>query len=38
MSDNLQAYLEKAPGEIVSGGHLEGVLGVFQKLLASKVR
>ncbi len=31
-----QAYLEKAAGEVVSGGHLEGVLGVFQKLLASK--
>jgi CAS/CSE protein, C-terminus len=31
-----QAYLEKAPGEVVSGGHLEAVLGVFQKLLASR--
>lgn len=35
-SSTSQAYLEKAPGDIVSGGHLEGVLGVFQKLLASR--
>uniref|UniRef100_A0A7S3VJD6 Importin N-terminal domain-containing protein n=1 Tax=Dunaliella tertiolecta TaxID=3047 RepID=A0A7S3VJD6_DUNTE len=32
----LQAYLAKAPAEVVSGGHLVAVLGVFQKLLASK--
>eukprot|EP00983_Pelagomonas_calceolata_P129582 1161619-Pelagomonas_calceolata.AAC.7 len=31
------AYLAKAPAEVVSGGHLVAVLGVFQKLLASKV-
>jgi len=31
-----QAYLEKAPAEVVAGGHLGAVLGVFQKLLASK--
>lgn len=31
-----QAYLEKAPGEVAGGGHLEALLGVFQKLLASK--
>jgi len=34
---SLQAYLSKAPGEITSGGHLVAVLGVFQKLIASKV-
>ena len=32
----LKAYLRKAPEEIVSAGKLEGVLGVFQKLVASK--
>ncbi len=31
-----QAYLTRAPGQVVQGGHLEGVLGVFQKLLASR--
>lgn len=28
--------MDKAPAEVASGGHLGGVLGVFQKLLASK--
>ena len=32
----LQAYLARAPAEVVQGGHLSGVLGVFQKLNASK--
>jgi len=32
----IKAYLEKAPGEVAAGGHLEALLGVFQKLLASK--
>ena len=31
-----QAYLTRAPQQVVQGGHLEGVLGVFQKLLASR--
>jgi hypothetical protein len=34
----MQAYLAKASTEVVSGGHLVAVLGVFQKLLASRVR
>jgi len=34
---HVQAYLTKAPAEVVSGGHLVAVLGVFQKLIASKV-
>ncbi|KAL6077585.1 Exportin-2 [Balamuthia mandrillaris] len=33
----LQAYLRKAAPEIVAGGHLKGILGVFQKLIASSV-
>jgi exportin-2 (importin alpha re-exporter) len=32
----LQAYLARAPAEVVAGGHLNGVLGVFQKLNASR--
>jgi exportin-2 (importin alpha re-exporter) len=32
----LQAYLARAPAEVVAAGHLQGVLGVFQKLNASK--
>ena len=32
----LKAYLRKAPREIVTAGKLEGVLGVFQKLIASR--
>jgi exportin-2 (importin alpha re-exporter) len=33
----LQAYLGRAPHEVVAGGHLSGVLGVFQKLIASRL-
>ncbi|GIL79703.1 hypothetical protein Vretimale_12351 [Volvox reticuliferus] len=32
----LQAYLTKAGDEVVAGGHLVAVLGVFQKLIASR--
>ena len=32
----VRAYLTVAPAEVVSGGHLPAVLGVFQKLIASK--
>lgn len=32
----LQAYLARAPAEVVTSGHLNGVLGVFQKLNASR--
>lgn len=32
----LQAYLTKAGASVVESGHMEGVLGVFQKLVASK--
>ena len=32
----LQAYLARAPAEVVTSGHLSGVLGVFQKLNASR--
>jgi exportin-2 (importin alpha re-exporter) len=32
----LTTYLTKAGGDIVAAGHLTGVLGVFQKLIASK--
>ena len=32
----LQAYLQKGSATIVSQGHLIGVLGIFQKLIASK--
>lgn len=35
---DLQAYLAKAPGDVAGGGHLIAMLGVFQKLIASKVR
>merc|ERR1719204_3081347 len=34
----LQAYVKRAPTEIVSNGHLMGVLGVFQKLIASRAQ
>jgi|Transcript_930 exportin-2 (importin alpha re-exporter) len=34
----LKAYLSKNPQAIVSGGHLQGVLGVFQKLVSSKAQ
>ncbi len=33
-----QAYLLKASNEVVAGGHLLALLGVFQKLISSKVR
>jgi hypothetical protein len=32
----LQAYLHKAGFEVVKGGHLVPLLGVFQKLISSK--
>lgn len=32
----LQAYLAKAGPQVVAGGHLPPLLGVFQKLLSSK--
>jgi exportin-2 (importin alpha re-exporter) len=32
----MQAYLAKAGDEVVKGGHLNALLGVFQKLIASK--
>jgi exportin-2 (importin alpha re-exporter) len=37
LTDLFRAYVMKGMSEIVSGNHLPGVLGVFQKLLASKV-
>ena len=37
LTDLFRAYVVKGMAEIVSGNHLNGVLGVFQKLLASKV-
>lgn len=32
----VRAYLRASPGEVAAGGHLPAVLGVFQKLVASK--
>ena len=32
----MQAYLKKAGPQIVAGNQLPGLLGVFQKLIASK--
>jgi len=32
----MQAYLKKGGKELASAGHLSGILGVFQKLLASR--
>ena len=32
----MQAYLRKAAAQIVSNNQLQGLLGVFQKLIASK--
>lgn len=32
----MQGYLSKAGGEVAAGGHMQGVLGVFQRLLSSK--
>jgi len=34
----LKAYLSNNPQAIVAGGHLQGVLGVFQKLVSSKAQ
>jgi exportin-2 (importin alpha re-exporter) len=34
----LEAYLRKAAPEVVSAGHLTGILGVFQKLAASRAQ
>ena len=34
----LKAYLTKTPHAIVAGGHLQGVLGVFQKLVSNKAQ
>eukprot|EP01038_Epipyxis_sp_PR26KG_P004977 gene4977-6960_t len=36
LTDLFTAYLSKGMAEIVAGNYLQGVLGVFQKLLASK--
>mmetsp|Transcript_30239 Transcript_30239/g.50587 ORF Transcript_30239/g.50587 Transcript_30239/m.50587 type:complete len:1000 (+) Transcript_30239:127-3126(+) len=36
LTDLFTAYISRGMTEIVGGGHLTGVLGVFQKLLASK--
>ena len=38
LTDLFRAYIVKGMNDIVAGNHLPGVLGVFQKLLASKVR
>jgi len=38
LSDLFRAYIGKAMADVLAGQHLMGVLGVFQKLLASKVR
>ena len=38
LTDLFKAYISKGMNQIVAGNHLSGVLGVFQKLLASKVR
>mmetsp|Transcript_18430 Transcript_18430/g.59977 ORF Transcript_18430/g.59977 Transcript_18430/m.59977 type:complete len:964 (-) Transcript_18430:689-3580(-) len=32
----LQAYLQKAPQEVVTGGHLQAVLGIFKQLVNSR--
>lgn len=37
LTDLIRAYTCKGMAEIIQGNHLTGVLGVFQKLLASKV-
>jgi hypothetical protein len=33
----LSAYLSKGAAELVPAGHLPAMLGIFQKLLSSKV-
>lgn len=38
LSELFRAYIAKTMQDIVAGNYLVGVLGVFQKLLASKVR
>lgn len=38
LSDLFIAYISRGMGEIAQGNHITGVLGVWQKLLASKVR
>jgi len=38
LSRLLRAYISTAPSEIASGGLLPGILGVFQKLVASKAQ
>jgi exportin-2 (importin alpha re-exporter) len=37
LTDLFVAYISRGMSEIVTAGHITGVLGVFQKLLASKV-
>lgn len=37
LSELLKAYILRGMAEIISGGQLEAVLGIFQKTLASKV-
>ena len=37
LTELFQAYIVRGMKDIVTGGHLMGVLGIFQKLLASKV-
>jgi exportin-2 (importin alpha re-exporter) len=37
LADLLRAYIAVGMKDIIAGGNIEGVLGVFQKLLASKV-
>ena len=34
----LEAYLRVAPAEVAGGGHLSGILGVFQKLASSRAQ
>ena len=34
----LEAFLRKAPAEIAGGGYLQGILGVFQKLVSSRAQ
>jgi hypothetical protein len=34
----LSAYLSKGAAELVPAGHLPAMLGIFQKLLSSKVQ
>ena len=34
----LEAYLRKAPNEVHGAGHIQGILGVFQKLVSSRAQ